>query len=124
MSISEATLFPEIDNVASFLKKNIKIKEKLQEEDSTNLDESISSHYYTVIVDSLIGNENLCEQIKNNPEDRAKQGIYPDLLQDVIIESLEHHNEIAIKLLSEKETAEQFSNNIFKKLKEIVVTTE
>ncbi|AVL75960.1 MULTISPECIES: FRG domain-containing protein [Providencia] len=123
LSISEATLFPEIDNVASFLKKNIKIKEKLPEEDSTNLDESISSHYYAVIVDSLIGNEKLCEQIKNNPEDRAKQGIYPDLLQAAIIESSEHHNEIAIKLLSEKETAEQFSDNIFKKLKKIIVAT-
>ncbi|MEZ8867879.1 FRG domain-containing protein [Vibrio splendidus] len=118
LSISEATLFPEIDNVARFLKKDIKIKEQPQEEPSVNFDEIISPDYHTLIVTHLLANEGLLEQIKNNPEDRAKKGAYPDLLEKAIIETQDEHNEIALKLLVEEDIAEQFSFNIFNELKQ------
>lgn len=121
LSISEASLFPEIDNVASFLKKNIKIKIQPQYDDSISFDEIISPIYHTLIADRLMANEDLIEQIKNNPEDRAKQGLYPDLLEKAIIESQDAHNEIAMKLLVEDDIAEQFSSNVFNQLKQRTV---
>lgn len=118
LSISEATLFPEIDNVARFLKKDIKIKEKPQEDIQINFDEIISQDYQNFIIDCLMKSGDLLEQIKNNPEDRAKQGIYPELLQSTIIESQQEHGEAALKLLIEDDIAEQFSKNVFNELKQ------
>ncbi|HAV1571121.1 FRG domain-containing protein [Vibrio natriegens] len=126
LSISEATLFPEIDNVARFLKKDIKIKQQPQEEASINFDEIIPQEYQSLIVTHLLANDGLLEQIKNNSEDRAKKGDYPDLLEKAIIESQVEHNEIALKLLVEDEIADQFSVNIFNELKQraLVVAEE
>lgn len=121
LSISEATLFPEIDNVASFLKKNIKIKVQPQEEERISFDKIISPHYHSIIVDNLMANEDLLEQIKNNSEDRAKKGIYPDLLLKAIIDSETEYSETALKLLAEEEISEQFSNNVFNELKQRTV---
>nr|WP_258535978.1 MULTISPECIES: FRG domain-containing protein [Pseudoalteromonas] len=117
LSISEATLFPEIDNVARFLKKDIKIKEQ-PKDDIVPLDDIISPLYHTLIVDSLMGNEDLLQQVKNNPVDRAKKGLYPELLQNAIIESQEQHNDTALKLLIEDDIAEQFSETVFNEIKQ------
>lgn len=117
LSISEATLFPEIDNVARFLKKDIKIKEQ-PKDDAVPLDDIISPLYHTLIVDSLMGNEDLLQQVKNNPVDRAKKGLYPELLQNAIIESQEQHNDTALKLLIEDDIAEQFSETVFNEIKQ------
>ena len=118
LSISEATLFPEIDNVARFLKKDIKIKEQPLEEAAINFDEIISPDYHALIVTHLLADDGLLEQIKNNPEDRAKKGMYPDLLEKAIIESQEQYNEIALKLLVEEDVAKQFSANVFNELRQ------
>lgn len=118
LSISEATLFPEIDNVARFLKKDIKIKEQPQEKTAINFDEIISPDYHALIVTQLLADDGLLEQIKNNPEDRAKKGMYPDLLDKAIIESQDENNEIALKLLVEADVAKQFSANVFNELKQ------
>lgn len=118
LSISEATLFPEIDNVARFLKKDIKIKEQPREEALIDFDEIIPPDYQSLIVTNLLADDSLLEQIKNNSEDRAKKGDYPDLLEKAIIESQAEHKDIALKLLVEDEIAEQFSVNIFNELKQ------
>jgi len=123
LSISEATLFPEIDNVARFLKKDAKIKERTPEDTQTNFDEIISPKYQNLIIDSLMGDDALLEQIKNNSEDRAMKGIYPELLERAIIESQETNNETALKLLVEEDIAERFAKNIFNELKQRTVET-
>lgn len=117
LSISEATLFPEIDNVARFLKKDIKIKEQ-PKDDVVPLDDIIPQLYHTLIVESLMGNDDLLQQVKNNPVDRAKKGLYPELLQNAIIESQEQHNDTALKLLVEDDIAEQFSETVFNEIKQ------
>ncbi|WP_341508765.1 FRG domain-containing protein [Photobacterium damselae subsp. damselae] len=117
LSISEATLFPEIDNVARFLKKDINIKMKPQEDTIVNFEQIISPVYEATIIEKLMTDARLLEQIKNNPEDRAKQGDYPKLLQNAIIESQDKHEEAALKLLVEGEIVEQFSKNVFNELK-------
>ncbi|MBY7703036.1 MULTISPECIES: FRG domain-containing protein [Vibrio] len=117
LSISEATLFPEIDNVARFLKKDTNIKVKPQEDTIVNFEQIISPVYEAIIIEKLMTDASLLEQIKNNPEDRAKQGDYPKLLQNAIIESQGEYEEAALKLLIEEEIVEQFSRNVFNELK-------
>lgn len=118
LSISEATLFPEIDNVARFLKKEIKIKITIVENNEQEiLDETISEPYKDFILNYLINHDDLLEQVKSNTEERAMLGLYPELLQNAIIESQEFHNETALKLLVEEDSAEKFAKIIFSRLK-------
>ncbi|ABI72447.1 FRG domain-containing protein [Shewanella frigidimarina] len=118
LSISEATLFPEIDNVARFLKKEVKIKSLVVEEiEEEKLGNEISVAYQEFILNSLVLNTDLLEQIQHNSADRAMLGLYPELLQKAIIESQENYNEIALKLLVEEDSADKFAKNIFSKLK-------
>lgn len=124
LSISEATLFPEIDNVARFLKNETKIKTTLVEEIIEEpIEEIISDAYKELIINSLNQQAELLDQIRNNSKERRKLGLFPELLEKAIIESEEQHNDIAIKLLVDEEIADKFASLIFDELKQSIEAT-
>lgn len=112
LSISEATLFPEIDSVARFIRKDVKIKQRVTADVQDNVNAIIPLNYQDMIADILFADIALAEQIRNNPKDRVLQGRFPEALQNAIIESQNAHNDTALKLLVEEELAQQFSNNV------------
>jgi hypothetical protein len=112
LSISEATLFPEIDSVARFIRKDVKIKQRVMEDLQDTLDEVIPQSYQEMIADILCTDVDLAEQIRNNPKDRVLQGRFPEALQNAIIESQNDHHDTALKLLVEEEIAQQFSDTV------------
>ncbi|EGQ9434243.1 hypothetical protein LEZ41_001252 [Vibrio cholerae] len=77
--------------------------------------------FKTTIVDRLMKNEQLVEQIKHNSDSRVQQGIYSELLEKAIIDSLDEHQEIAMELLLESNSAKQFSISVFAEIKQQVL---
>jgi len=124
LAISEASLFPEIDNVARFLKKEANIKPiSIEDELDINIDnqEVISDEFINYVVDKLAQEDELLNQISNS-KDRAKLGLYSKVLEATIINSQENFNDAVTKLLINEEAAKKFSDLIFgilqKKLEE------
>ncbi|WP_140104779.1 hypothetical protein, partial [Vibrio parahaemolyticus] len=92
-------------------------------EEAHQKEEIVPILFKTTIVDRLMKNEQLVEQIKNNSDDRVQQGIYSELLEKAIIESLDEHQEIAMELLLESNSAKQFSISVFAEIKHQVLCT-
>ncbi len=112
LSVSEATLFPEIDSVARFIRKDVKIKQRVTADVQDSLNDIIPLNYQYMIANILSADVHLAEQIRNNTKDRVLHGRFPEALQNAIIESQNTHNETAMKLLVGEDLAQQFSNTV------------
>ncbi|HBK7309931.1 hypothetical protein [Vibrio cholerae] len=77
--------------------------------------------FKTTIVERLMKNEQLVEQIKHNSDGKVQQGIYSELLEKAIIDSLDEHQETVMELLLESNSAKQFSISVFAEIKQQVL---
>ncbi|UAA37731.1 FRG domain-containing protein [Paraneptunicella aestuarii] len=121
LAISKATLFPEIDSVANFLKsepliitttKDILDNEGLKEENLHNSIELLSAS----IRDKLSGNQILEEQLRSNSQSQAMRGFFADLMDAALAESLDTHYDIAVKVISDPELQRKVENLVYEKL--------
>ncbi len=98
LAISEATLFPEIDNVAKFLKKPpSSVIYNFQ-------NDFISNHRYVIekIINYISKNDDLLEKVSNNPRDIILQsGLLNDHLNQAVIEIMDTYDEEANLLLGD-----------------------
>ena len=117
LSISEATLFPEIDNVARYLKgeevgkvPSSDLKDLLE---GVEIPEADMNNYATIIAGALGSDPIIIEQLKNNNKEQAMQGHFSNAMSEAVIKSMEAHNGIAMKALSEDKVLEGISNAVF-----------
>jgi len=122
LSISEATLFPEIDNVARFLKaeegskvSKVSVLDDLIAEDK--LSEADMQSYASVVANKLSENEVVMEQLKSNTKEQAMQGQFSESFNSAVVESVDAHNNIAMKALSESDLLQNIANSVFDILK-------
>ena len=113
LAISEATLFPEIDNVAKFLKSPHRTyKNSIQDDFFNN-----NSDYIDLLIAKVKENHDLIEMIQNNSRDALLQSdVLRDSLNSVVIESFESHEEQASSLLEDNELFKSFVNYCYEQL--------
>ncbi|MHC0045836.1 FRG domain-containing protein [Vibrio campbellii] len=113
LAISEATLFPEIDNVAKFLKKAPrKYTNSIQSDFIVN-----NPKYIELIVKSLTRDDDLLESISNNSKEVLLQsGLLDESVNKVVIESMQTHDEEATILLSEPELIKEVVSHCYEQL--------
>ena len=100
VSISEATLFPEIDNVAKFLKSPPRVYINSTQDDFI----SNNTMYIQAIINKLIKNNELREKVRNNSKDNLMQSdALNECLSTIVIETMDTYDEQAEILLSNKE---------------------
>ena len=109
LSISKATLFPEIDHVAQFLQTEKRVKPFNSEIFEEVMDEEVVSGaeisvYASSIIELLP--ENVLEQVKNNTKEQLMQGDFYQSVESAIIDSMEEHQEMADKALADNELAQ------------------
>lgn len=121
LAISKATLFPEIDSVANFLKseplvvtttKEVLADNSPQEDAQSNILEQFAES----IRDKLTGNQMLEEQLKSNSKSQAMRGFFVDLMDSALAESIDTHYEIAVKVLSDHELRNKVEHFVYEKL--------
>ena len=123
LSISQGTLFPEIDSVARFL-TNTKIPKapKVESVDQILINAGVSAvelnNYIKIIATKVAENEYVMEQISNNSKQQAMLGELPLAINDAVIASMEHHNELAVKVLSDTELFNHVTNLVFDNISE------
>ncbi|WP_061010294.1 FRG domain-containing protein [Vibrio sp. CUB2] len=97
IAISEATLFPEIDNVAKYLKNPTRAH--VQSEQDGFIENNVK--YIEDVVDELLQHEELIEAIKNNSKSSILQSdILEGKLTTVVIELMSAYDEQGTILLS------------------------
>lgn len=122
--VVELTQYPNDDDV-----EQLSVAEPYRNYSASFLDEKFHDEevvaviFKTIIVERLVKNEHLVEQIKNNSDDRVQQGMYSELLERAIIESLGDHKETVMKLLVESNIAKQFSIAVFTEIKNRVLSS-
>ncbi|MEK2044491.1 FRG domain-containing protein [Vibrio parahaemolyticus] len=114
LAISEATLFPEIDNVAKFLKKAPRAYiNSAQNNFIVN-----NPKYIELIVSSLTRNDDLLESIRNNSKEAFLQSnLMDDNINEAVIETMQTHDEEATLLLSEPELIKEVVSYCYELLK-------
>ena len=119
LSISKATLFPEIDHVAHFLKTE-KSTQQPDKPDSEILQEILGEHtvseaeildYAKNIIAFLT--ENVKEQVDNNTREQLMQGDFSESIGAAIIDSMIQHREIADKALADDELTQKITNAVY-----------
>lgn len=121
LAISEATLFPEIDNVAKFLKKAPRAYiNSAQNDFIVN-----NPKYIELIFSSLIKNDDLLESIRNNSKEAFLQSdLMGENINEAVIETMETHDEEATILLSEPELMKEVVSYCYELLKNHSYQTE
>lgn len=114
LAISEATLFPEIDNVAKFLKKApAAIANPIQSDFISN-----NAKYIEIIVNNLTKNDDLLESITNNSKEVLLQSdLLDDYVNESVIETMQTHDEEATLLLSEPALIKEVVSHCYEQLK-------
>lgn len=114
LAISEATLFPEIDNVAKFLKKPPRTYIN-----SAQNNFIVNNPKYTkLIINILAKNDDLLESIRNNSKEAFLQSdLMDDNVNEAVIETMQTHDEEATLLLSEPELIEEVVSYCYEQLK-------
>ena len=114
LAISEATLFPEIDNVAKFLKKApATIANPIQSDFISN-----NTKYIEIIVNNLTKNDDLLESITNNSKEILLQSdLLDDYVNETVIETMQTHDEEATLLLSEPVLIKEVVSYCYEQLK-------
>lgn len=116
LAISEATLFPEIDNVAKFLKSPHRTYKYPIQDDflSNNID------YLNLLITNLKKDHSLIEMIQKNSKDVFMQSdVLSDSTNFVVIDTLESHEEQASLLLANTELFNDVVNYCYEQLLEV-----
>ncbi len=115
ISISEATLFPEIDNVAKFLKSPPRAyTNSIQDDFIIN-----NGIYVQLIINKLIENNELIEKVKNNSKDSLMQSdVLNECINTIVIETMDAHDEQAKLLLSDQKLFQSLVEYSYEQLNE------
>lgn len=121
LAISKATLFPEIDSVANFLKSEPLIVTTTKDilDDGTHKEESQLDNlelFSDAIKDKLTGHQILKEQLRSNSQSQAMQGFFADLMDAALAESIDTHYDTAVKVLSDVELRKKVERLVYEKL--------
>ena len=120
LAISEATLFPEIDNVAKFLKSPSRVSENSEQADFIENNKG----YVELIINELYKDDELMEMIQNNSKDSIMQSdVLTELIKGNVIETLASHDEQATKLLSDPELFEILSEYCYEQLSQSLTSS-
>ena len=113
LAISEATLFPEIDNVAKFLKAPHRVyKHSIQDDFFSN-----NTEYLNLLIAKLKENHDLIEMIQNNPKNALMQSdILSESTNSIVIDTFESHEEQASLLLENVELFKSVVNYCYEQL--------
>lgn len=113
LAISEATLFPEIDNVAKFLKSPPRAYiYSIQDDFIIN-----NTSYISLIISNLESNQELIEMIQNNSREALIQSdVLKESINTIIIDTLESHEEQATLLLGDNELTTKLINYCYEQL--------
>lgn len=77
------------------------------------LSENDMLNYANTIMGKVAENEVAMDQVKNNTKEQAMLGQFPEAIQTAIIESMETHNEMAMKALSEELVSKGIASLVF-----------
>src|SRR5690625_754639 len=94
------------------------IIETLNEIYGTGIEDRDQLNFATQIRDRMIDDEEVMEQIKRHTPEQVMHGLYPQRLNQVLISSLQDHEEMTLTTMSSEESLEKFSRMILKMLTE------
>lgn len=77
------------------------------------LSENDMLNYANTIAGKISENEVVMEQLRSNTKEQAMLGQFPESINNAIIESMDVHNEMAMKLLSNEAIAKGFAGLMF-----------
>lgn len=77
------------------------------------LSENDMLNYANTIAGKISENEVVMDQIRSNTKEQAMLGQFPESINNAIIESMDVHNEMAMKLLSNEAVAKGFAGLMF-----------
>jgi hypothetical protein len=113
VAISEATLFPEIDNVAKFLKSPSRVYENSEQDDFIESNEA----YVELMIDGLTKDDELLEMIQSNSKDSIMQSdVLMESIKAIVIDTMASHDEQATEILSDSELFERLSEYCYEQL--------
>ena len=100
IAISEATLFPEIDNVAKFLKSPSRVNENSEQDDFIDNNQI----YVDLIISKLNKDDELMEMIRSNSKDNLMQSdVLTESINTIVMDTIDSHDEQAMLLLGDTE---------------------
>lgn len=99
------------DPKTEFLNEIIERMNDLFIEDGLSENDMLS--YANTIMGKVAENEVAMDQVKNNTKEQAMLGQFPEAIQTAIIESMETHNEMAMKALSEELVSKGIASLVF-----------
>ena len=113
IAISEATLFPEIDNVAKFLKSPKRVYvNSIQNDFIYN-----NKVYVELIINELSTNDELMEMVRNNSKDNLMQSdVLMESINTIVMDTLDSHDEQAMLLLGDTELSNRLSEYCYEQL--------
>jgi hypothetical protein len=113
IAISEATLFPEIDNVAKFLKSPSRVNENSEQDDFIDNNQI----YVDLIISKLNENDELMEMIRSNSKDNLMQSdVLIESINTIVMDTIDSHDEQAMLLLSDTELLNRLNVYCYEKL--------
>lgn len=77
------------------------------------LSENDMLNYANTIAGKISENELVMDQLRSNTKEQAMLGQFPESISNAVIESMDVHNEIAMKLLSNEAVAKGFAGLMF-----------
>ena len=113
IAISEATLFPEIDNVAKFLKSPKRVYVNAVQDDFIHNNKA----YVEFIINELHKNDELMEMVRNNSKDNLMQSdVLMESINTIVMDTLDSHDEQATLLSGDKELFKRFNEYCYEQL--------
>ena len=113
IAISEATLFPEIDNVAKFLKAPKRVYVNSIQDDFIYNNKA----YVELIINELSKNDELMEMVRNNSKDNLMQSdVLMESIKNIVMDTLDSHDEQAILLLGDTELFNRLNEYCYEQL--------
>ncbi|MGL4733989.1 MAG: hypothetical protein ACRCWB_02590 [Enterovibrio sp.] len=80
------------------------------------LSENDMLNYANTIAGNISENEVVMDQLRSNTKEQAMLGQFPDSISKAIIESMDVHNDMALKLLSNEAIAKGFAGRVDERL--------
>ena len=77
------------------------------------LSENDMLNYANTIAGKISENEVVMDQLRSNTKEQAMLGQFPESISNAVIESMDVHNEMAMKLLSNEAVAKGFAGLMF-----------
>lgn len=113
LAISEATLFPEIDNVAKFLKSPKRAYVNLIQDDFFENNKV----YVELIIQELNKDDELMEMVLNNSKESLMQSyVLTESIEIIVMNTMDSHDEPAMLLLGDTELFNRLNEYCYEQL--------